>query len=317
MNITCPACDAPQIERIGSLPTFTPDYLGQPLDSTNTRSSFYRCLECELRFRAPMPTEADLIKYYGELAGEEWWQYEEEREVWRFVREAMTRVATRRVLDVGCFRGDLLSYLGDEWEKFGIEPSRDARQVAEARGIKVIGDTIESLSDTSLRFGAITMIDVIEHLPRPLDSLRKVTSLLHPGGRLMIFTGSTDALSWRFAGVNYWYCAMPEHVVFFRSSWFRWAAPKLDCRVDSIRRLPFQRSAMVVRLKEALGNIAFVSYQRLKSVPLVGSALQSLPVIKRIGAWPSGWWTSANDHILVTLVRLPETGDHPPPSEAD
>jgi SAM-dependent methyltransferase len=303
MSVTCPACNSERVERIGSLPIFTPDYLGKPLDGPNTQSSLYRCSACELRFRSPMATEEELQSYYAGLADEDWWQYEGEREVWRYVRESLTNASIRNVLDVGCFRGDLLSYLGDGWEKFGVEPSQNARRTAQSRGIKVISDTIESLADTDIRFGAITMIDVIEHLPRPLDSLRKLANLLCPGGRLVIFTGTTDALSWRFARTHYWYCAMPEHVVFFRPSWFRWAAPRLGCTVESVRRLPFQRARPSVRLNEALGNVAYVSYKRLENVPVLGTALRHLPIVKRIGSWPGGWWTSARDHVLVTLVK--------------
>jgi SAM-dependent methyltransferase len=290
------------VERIGSLPIFTPDYLGQPLESQK-QSSLYRYSVCELRFRSPMATDEELQSYYGGLTDQDWWQYEDEREVWQHIREKLVGAPARTVLDVGCFRGDLLGYLGDQWEKFGVEPSRDARRVAESRGIKIISDTIDSLVETDIRFGAITLIDVIEHLPRPLDSLRKLADLLEPGGRLMIFTGATDALSWRFARTHYWYCSMPEHVVFFRPSWFRWVAPELGCTVESVQRLPFQRARLSVRLHEALGNIAYVSYHRLARVPGLGAALRRLPIVKRIGSWPGSWWTSACDHVLVMLVK--------------
>ena len=303
MSANCPACRGVRVERIGPLPVFTPDNLGQPLDAQAASTSLYRCRDCSLRFRHPLPTEEELKSYYGGLAGEECWQYEEEREVWRHVRAEIEGAPTRKVLDVGCFRGDLLAYLGDGWERFGVEPSRDARRVAESRGVRVIADTIESLAEEGMRFGAITLIDVIEHLPRPLDSLRKLAALLETGGRLVIFTGTTDAPSWRFAGTHYWYSAMPEHVVFFRPSWFRWAAPRLDCEVESIRRLPFRPAHARERLDEALKNIAYVSYKKLEHIPLVGSALRRLPVVSRISTWHGSWWTTARDHTLVTLVR--------------
>jgi SAM-dependent methyltransferase len=250
-----------------------------------------------------MPTEQELKSYYGALTSEDWWQYEEEREVWRHVRAEIERAPVRTVLDVGCFRGDLLAYLGDAWDRFGVEPSLDARRVAESRGVRIIGETVESLADSTMRFGAITLIDVIEHLPRPLDSLRKLTRLLLPGGRLVIFTGATDALSWRFAGEHYWYSAMPEHVVFFRPSWFRWAAPQLGCSVESVRRLPFHPAPLRERADEALKNIAYVGFKRLAQFPLVGAALRRMPVVGRIDGWTGSWWTSARDHALVTLVR--------------
>ena len=54
------------------------------------------------------------------------------------------------------------------------------------------------------------MIDVLEHLPMPLDSLSVLVRLLVPGGKLIVFTGDTNALSWRIANLHYWYSALPE-----------------------------------------------------------------------------------------------------------
>lgn len=311
MNVTCPACDSPNTDALGVLPVFTPDESG--LLNGSGQSRLYRCRRCELRFRHPVPTAEELKNYYGTLASEEWWQYEEEREVWRHVRTEIEHAPARTVLDVGCFRGDLLAFLGDAWQRFGVEPSLDARRVAESRGVKVIGETIDSLADSTMRFGAITLIDVIEHLPRPLDSLRKLIRLLPPNGRLVIFTGATDAPSWRFSGEHYWYSAMPEHVVFFRPSWFRWAAPQLGCAVESVRRLSFHPAPPRERADEALKNVAYVGFKRLAQLPLVGVALTRLPIVRRIGGWTGSWWTTARDHALVTLVRQ---GDDSPFDDA-
>ena len=303
MGVPCPACDSRGTEALGPLPDFTPEDSAPQLGGGGSPSRLYRCRDCELRFRDPMPAGEELKSYYGSLASEGWWRYEEEREVWRHVRAAVERAPERTVLDVGCFRGDLLAFLGDGWERFGVEPSRDARRVAESRGVKVVGETVESLDDSALRFGAITMIDVIEHLPRPLDSLRKLAGMLRPGGRLVVFTGATDAPSWRFAGTRYWYSAMPEHVAFFRPSWFRWAAPRLGCAVESVRRLPFRPAPLRERADEALKNVAYVSVKRLAQVPLVGAAVRRMPFVGRIDGWAGSWWTTARDHALVTLVR--------------
>ncbi|MDQ5844095.1 MAG: methyltransferase domain-containing protein, partial [Acidobacteriota bacterium] len=194
------------------------------------------------------------------------------------------------------------NYLGEGWERFGVEPSSDARRVAEARGIEVIGSSVEGLALSDQRFGAITLVDVIEHLPRPLEALQKLTSMLRPGGLLVIFTGNTAALSWRFAGIHYWYSAMPEHVAFFQPAWFRWAAPKMNCRVSSITRLRYEPAALARRLDETLKNVAYVTYQRLANSGF-GAILPRLPVLGRIGKWNGAWWTTARDHILVTLVK--------------
>jgi SAM-dependent methyltransferase len=303
MSAFCPACDSARVVCVGQLPNFTDQVIGESSRVEIGHAFLYRCRDCSLRFRHPAPSGAALRDYYGGLTGDDWWQYEEEREVWRHLRAELEGAPTRKVLDVGCFRGDLLAHLGDGWEKFGIEPSIDARLVAETRSVHVLAETVEALDREADRFGAITMIDVIEHLPRPLEALRKLASMLEPGGRLVIFTGATDALSWRFAGTLYWYSAMPEHVVFFRPSWFQRVAPQLGCKVSSVQRLPFRRAGARERVNEALMNILYVSCKRLEALPVVGRPLRRLPIVGRILRWRGSWWTTARDHTLITLVR--------------
>lgn len=306
MIISCIACESRHLTCLGPLPVFTTDFLGQPLNAGVTPGSLYQCHNCTLSFRAPAPTEEELRRYYSGLPGQDWWQYEAEREVWRYIKQSLETVPEKSVLDVGCFRGDLLNYLGSGWQRYGVEPSVDARKMAEARGVQIIGESIETLQDEQQRFGAITLIDVIEHLPRPLEALQKLLKLLEPGGRLVIFTGTTDAPSWRFAKTHYWYSAMPEHVAFFRPTWFRWAASPLHCRVTSVRRLPYQPAPLRTRLDEGLKNVAYISYQRLAAWPAFSAVLSRLPVIQRIGVWKGCWWTSARDHILVVLTKNDE-----------
>ena len=303
MDYSCIACDSQRISCLGALPVFTQDFLGAPLDDQVDAGSMYRCLDCSLHFRAPAPSQEALADYYGGLSSDEWWQHEPDREVWREIKKVIARAPEHSVLDVGCFRGDLLDYLGNEWQRFGVEPSRHARLAAESRGIKIVGDSIESLPVTRQQFGAITLVDVMEHLLRPLDALRKLVSLVKPGGQIVIFTGNTDAWSWRFAGVHYWYSAMPEHVAFFNPKWFEWSAPKIKCRVSLVRQLRYQPTPIRTRLDEALKNIAYVTYRRLETSAAPVRVVSRLPVLNRIGNWESCWWTSARDHILVMLTK--------------
>jgi len=302
-GIACIACNSQKLIRWGDLPVYTADFLGRDLDSNINPGALYECENCTLRFRFPQPTKEELMKYYQGLDTNECWQHGAEREVWRYIKGELKDLPQPSVLDVGCFRGDMLSYVGNGLELFGVEPSTEAGQEAEKRGITIIGENIESLEGSGPRFGAISLIDVAEHLLRPLDSLKVLTQLLLPGGKLIIFTGSTDALAWRLAGVDYYYSAMPEHVAFMRPSWFSWAAPRLTLDLVSIRRMRYQSSPLRNRIDEGLKNVSYLGYRRLQRLSFLPKFLFKLPVVRRIGEWHGCWWTSAKDHTLVILTK--------------
>ena len=139
MALACIACGGRSLTRLGPLPNFTVDLHGnQPGADGEVVSSMYACADCTLRFRVPVPTDEELMNFYSSLSVEDWWQYEGEREVWHHIRAALGGAPGRKVLDVGCFRGDLLKFLGDDWEPYGVEPSEEARREAESRGVEVI-----------------------------------------------------------------------------------------------------------------------------------------------------------------------------------
>ncbi|HEV7395986.1 MAG TPA: hypothetical protein VGN86_05710, partial [Pyrinomonadaceae bacterium] len=96
---------------------------------------------------------------------------------------------------------------------------------------------------------------------------------------------------------------MPEHVAFYRPSWFQWASRQLGFSLKNVRRLSYQPVSFRQRADETLKNVAFVVYRRAEQAGTLKSLLSRMPVINRIGGWQSSWWTSARDHILVTMTK--------------
>ncbi len=260
------------------------------------------CQSCSLQFRHPVPPAATIFDRYTALKADDHWRGGVQP-IWPHVRELIMRSPERSVLDVGCFRGDLLEWLGPGFDRYGIEPSASASTVAAGRGFRMLGSSIDDPALRLPQFGAITLVDVIEHLPRPLDALRRLAAALVEGGRLVIFTGDTDALSWRISGTRYWYSAIPEHVTFFNQSWFRWAAPPLSCSVGTMKRLAHDPASALRRLADAGQNLAHIVSWRLNDSRGLGRHMAGLPGLSRARRFDLAWWTSAKDHVLVELIK--------------
>lgn len=260
------------------------------------------CESCDLRFRNPIPPAATILNRYTGLRADEHW-HTGIRPIWPRVRSVIMKSPERSILDVGCFRGDLLEWLGPEWDRYGIEPSASAATAAAAKGIRLLGSSLDDPALCLPRLGAITLVDVIEHLPRPLDALRRLAAALIEGGRLVIFTGDTDALSWRISGTLYWYTAIPEHITFFNPFWFRWVAPRLSCSVGTMRRLAHDPAPAMRRLADTAYNLAYLVSRRVQGSWGVGRHAASVPGLTRLGRFDFAWWTSARDHVLVELVK--------------
>lgn len=123
-----------------------------------------------------------------------------------------------RLLDLGPAYG----YAVDEarrlgWRALGLELSpaaaRRARGVTGPGGIAVGDAQRAPFADAA--FDAVTLWDVLEHLPAPHAAMAEVARLLRPGGRVALTTGDVGSLAARLSGARWHLYTLPEHVFFF------------------------------------------------------------------------------------------------------
>ena len=95
--------------------------------------------------------------------------------------------ARRRLLDVGAHAGRLMSLArAAGWDVEGIELNpRTAARAAAATGAPVHHGNIFTV-DPQGPFDAITLIDVLEHIPDPRRALARAAAWLRPGGAIVI-----------------------------------------------------------------------------------------------------------------------------------
>jgi 2-polyprenyl-3-methyl-5-hydroxy-6-metoxy-1,4-benzoquinol methylase len=127
---------------------------------------------------------------------------------------------SRRMLDVGCGTGHILKRLSARgWETFGIDLSPIA--VASARRA-VPSARIETATLATFhpdhKFALISMQHVLEHLPDPVDALRRCHELLEPGGRLWVGVPNVDSFEARLFGRRWVGLDIPRHLTHFSQS---------------------------------------------------------------------------------------------------
>jgi SAM-dependent methyltransferase len=121
----------------------------------------------------------------------------------------------KEVLDVGCWDGSLLDCLPENWVKYGVEPNCIAADRARKKKINIFQSKIETTDFKDEKFDLVLLIDVMEHLSKPLLCLAKIRSILKPEGELIILTGNTESFGCRFFKQNWYYYHYDSHISFF------------------------------------------------------------------------------------------------------
>jgi SAM-dependent methyltransferase len=127
--------------------------------------------------------------YAGYDDGEQWREREEHFN--RRVRRAILRMKRAgAALDIGCGSGDFLRCMKEAgFSVFGIEPSESGAEFGRAvHGIEIYHGMIEDYlaAHAARQFDVITLLNVLEHLTHPAQTLLQLRQVMAPDGVLAI-----------------------------------------------------------------------------------------------------------------------------------
>ena len=182
--------------------------------------SYERCRECNSLIATDLRRDpATMEEIYRKLPQTYWEGLNPQVGFHRLLERQIGRrgVNGGDLWDIGCGNGNLLAMFGPQWTKAGIEPGREAVVQAKSKGLNVMEGTASSLRLRNVADVAIS-IDVVEHLPDPETELNAMHEMLRPGGIALLFTGSADAMTARFAGSRWYYLHCIGHVTVFGRS---------------------------------------------------------------------------------------------------
>ena len=172
-------------------------------DFTVSQEKFTILKDTQLDFlvTSPRPLDDDLMHYYE---SEDYISHTDADDnlfdkTYQFVRkitikskiEKLKKVhpSATSILDVGCGTGDFLeSCLKNDYEVFGIEPNKQARELGLQKINKnSVFDSFDSLKKvTNCKFDVITLWHVLEHVPNLLEYTKTLKDILNPNGVLVI-----------------------------------------------------------------------------------------------------------------------------------
>lgn len=152
------------------------------------------CSRCGFTHLVPVPSRDEVRRvyerdYYSVVKPDyfdryvapslDWWRRQYTRQL-----HLIERFAFSRLLEIGCGWGVFLECARDRgWDVLGIEPAAAPAAYCKSRGLPVIRGLFEDLPDRELgSFGAVYLDQVLEHMTDPAGILRRVHSLLTPGG---------------------------------------------------------------------------------------------------------------------------------------
>lgn len=120
----------------------------------------------------------------------------------------------RRLLDVGAGSGILVEEArAMGFDAVGVEPSRDLQDKASKLGLPVYHGVLPH-PELEGPFDVITIIDVIEHVPNPVEILQLAKQLLAPDGILVVITPDRSSMVARMMQRRWWHYRV-AHIGYF------------------------------------------------------------------------------------------------------
>ena len=271
------------------------------------RGHLLRCRRCGLTYVDPRPSVESVRQYYDEkiykdptTAGH---IDDRRRALFTEFLDEIHPVGQRRLLDIGCGTGEFLKLARTRgWDAYGVELSLEAVERANRLGLSVYLGMLPDQGETDMSFpdrffDIVTLWNVLDVLPRPVDQLREVHRVLTPGGRIFIRTPNQHfhLLAYRLSRLLRWPPALArllqDSYIFHPLLW----SPRslrlllrhegfIDVRIwnsplslgDPYLVVPEERERLMLMIKKLVYGAAQAVYASSGRTWLLGSSLSVL-----------------------------------------
>ena len=224
----------------------------QDLDADSI--SLYRCIDCNSIFLGNynLEYEAEMYEYYKLYQGksaEVLFNPLTTLSYHKVLDLFAEHTSGKSILDVGCGKGDFV-YAGVKagWNVSGIELSQEAVDIAQKFLLPVTKVDFFSSEIRPASYDVVTMFEVLEHLPDPVNFLVRAAEIVKPGGLIYLTTPNYNSFDRRIQGIS-WPVIHREHLTYFN--------PQI------LKEIIIKKTNLTV-VKSETRNISIQSLYRLK-----------------------------------------------------
>lgn len=187
----------------------------------------YECRKCSFIFLWPQPSTEEIKLIYEKSYYQSWGVFDDgENNETANLKKATSRIylnkirlyqSTGKLLDIGSAFG----YFMEEAQKhgfdvFGVELSGFSSAVAKKKfRERIFEGKLEETKFPDKNFDVITMFDLVEHIPQPLEFMKEAKRIIRPQGIVAITTPDTESLSYKLLGLSGWFHWKLEHLGYF------------------------------------------------------------------------------------------------------
>lgn len=183
-----------------------------------------RCHSCSLVFMNPMPTVAELKRFYPEdyysfeppslPSGPRYWL----RRLLGMQKKTFVPPFPRpgTMLDIGCGAGQYLIEMRSKgWTVHGSELSNQATAAGQRAGLDIRAGELTAAGFDTAMFDFVRSNHSFEHIPNSASVLREIHRILKPDGKLFLGLPNVAGAWARLFGRYWWNFGVPVHTYNF------------------------------------------------------------------------------------------------------
>lgn len=257
-NKACPVCES--VDTLVYVKNKDLEYL-----SSDTIYTYHECKSCASIFIDEFPTdklsEIYPSNYYSFL--------EQKKNLALRVKEYLDKRLFKKILsefegksinilDIGGGSGWLLDIIKSVYKNVNItqvvDIDENAKLIAERNGHQFFHGPIQDYR-SEVHFDLVLMLNLIEHISDPKETLVNIEQMMNPGGIVLIKTPNTESLDARLFKKSYWgglHC--PRHWILFSKKSFNHMIAQTNLTLSKIKYTqgaPFWAWSVLIRLQKA------------------------------------------------------------------